>query len=215
MTKCYPVALKLSGKLCVIVGGGKVAERKVQSLLECDAQVRVVSPELTFRLRELANNGDIQYKPDRYEPEDLNDAFLVISATDREDINEAISAECRRRNILVNVVDAPAKANFFVPSTIRRGPLSISVSTNGKSPLMAKLLRADLEALYGPDFGDFLDFLGSIREQVVKTVNNPQRRHEILSALADRETIRLLREGYLEQAKERVNNVYCSCGDQS
>ena len=215
MTKCYPVALKLSGKLCVIVGGGKVAERKVQSLLECDAQVRVISPELTSRLWELANNGNIQYKPDKYEPADLYGAFLVISATDREDVNEAISAECRRRNILVNVVDAPAKANFFVPSTIRRGPLSISVSTNGKSPLMARLLRKDLEALYGPDFGDFLEFIGTIREQIIKNVKNLQRRHEILSALADQETIRLLREGYLEQAKERVNNVYCSCGHQS
>jgi precorrin-2 dehydrogenase/sirohydrochlorin ferrochelatase len=215
VTHYYPIVLKLSGKLCIVIGGGNVAERKVKSLLECGARVRVVSPQLTSQLREWANKGKIELKPDKYEPEDLDGAFLVISATDQEDVNESVSAECFRRDIPVNVVDVPAKANFFVPSTIRRGPLSISISTNGKSPLMAKLIREDLESLYGPEFGDFLEYLGNVRDQIIKNINDPKRRHKILSTLADRETIRLLREGHLEQAKERINNVYCSCGDQS
>jgi len=215
VTHYYPIILKLTGKLCIVIGGGNVAERKVQSLLECGARVRVVSPKLTARLRKWADEEKIELKPDKYEPEDLNEAFLVISATNQEAVNELVSAECFRRGIPVNVVDAPDKADFFVPSTVRRGPLSISISTNGKSPLMAKLIREDLESLYGPEFGDFLDYLGDLRDQIIKNISDPKRRHKILSTLADRETIRLLREGYLEQAKERINNVYCSCGNQS
>lgn len=214
MTKCYPVSLKLSGKLCVIIGGGKVAERKTQSLFGCNARIRVISPELTPKLKEWVDKGEIEYKEGNYDPEDLNGAFLVISATDREDINESVSKECLRRNILINVVDAPSKANFFVPATIRRGPLSIAVSTNGKSPLMARLIREELESLYEPEFGDFVNFLGSVRKQVIENVSNPEARQKILSALADKESIRLLRQGYLEQAKERVNDVYHSCGNQ-
>lgn len=213
MTMCYPIFLKLSGKLCIVIGGGKVAERKVQSLLECNARIRVISPNLTSRLKDWVNKGLIEYKQGKYDPQDLNGAFLVISATNREDVNESVSKECFRKGILVNVVDVPSKANFFVPATVRRGPLSIAISTDGKSPLMARLIKEDLEALYGPQFGSFIEFLGNIRKQIINNISNPQKRQKILSTLVDKETLCLLRQGCLEQAKERVNNVYRSCRD--
>lgn len=213
VTRYYPVFLKLAGKLCVVIGGGRVAERKVRSLLECEARVRVISPELTPRLKDWADEGKFEYKKGSYEHHDLDGAFLVISATNQENVNESVSAECSRRNILVNVVDTPSRANFFVPATVRRGSLSIAVSTGGKSPLMARLIRQDIESLYGPGFGTFIDYLGSIRKQIVKNVNNPAKRQRILSQLVDVESLRLLKEGYLEQAKERVDSVYRSCGD--
>lgn len=215
MVSDYPVVLKLAHRLCVVVGGGGVAERKVRALLKCKARIRVVSPGLTFNLQKWADQGMFDYQKKRYQPGDLVGAFLVISATDQRDINESVAAECLSQDILVNVVDAPDQANFYVPATIFNGPLSIAVSTGGKSPLMARLIRQDIESHYGPDFGSFIDFLGIIRKDIIENVDNPVKRQKILSQLVDARSINLIREGCLEQAKERVNNVYHSRGSKS
>lgn len=210
----YPVFLNLSNKLCVVIGGGKVAERKVCSLLDCKARVKVVSPELTPRLKNMVAQGKIECKRGDYAPEDLNNAYLVISATGDREVNESVSKECMERGIPVNVVDTPSLADFIVPATVRRGPLILAVSTSGESPLLARLIREELETLYGQEFATFTTFLGNTRRKIIDSVTNLQNRQKILSQLVDKETLRLLREGCLELAKERVNNVYRSCGHQ-
>lgn len=208
--KYYPVLLKLSGRLCVVIGGGKVAERKVKSLLECEASIRLISPDLTPGLAMLVNKKMIDYKQGNYTDADLDGAFLVIAATNKKEVNDSVYAECLKKRILINVVDAPSKTNFIVPSTMRTGSLSISVSTDGKSPLMARLIREELESFYTQEFGLFLDFLADIREQVIVNFQDKNIKQKIFSNLVDKETFRLLRQGYLEKAKERVNCVYNS-----
>ncbi|MCF8010005.1 MAG: bifunctional precorrin-2 dehydrogenase/sirohydrochlorin ferrochelatase [Clostridiales bacterium] len=209
MNKYYPVYLKIKEELCIVVGGGEVAERKVHSLLEYNAHVKIISPKLTPELEQLASKNLVIYKQDYYRYGDLKNAFLVISATDKKNVNRAVANECAERGILINVINKPSLANFYVPSTLKRGPLSIAVSTAGKSPLMAKIIREDLEILYGQDFADFINFLSEQREKLILSMKDSGERHKLLKKLVDRETLLLLRQGNLQKAKERVISV-CS-----
>ncbi len=187
-----------------------MAERKVQSLLECGAHVRVVSPVLTGGLIEMASAGTIGYRPGEYRTEDIEGVFLVIAATNSGEVNRKIAADCFARNLLVNAVDDPPNGNFFVPAVVRRGSLQIAISTDGKSPLLARRIREDIEGLFGPEFGPLVELLGEIREEIIRTVSDDGRKKEILAGLIDRQTMNLLREGKFDLAKERIINAYNS-----
>lgn len=204
MSGFYPVFLKLAGRQCLVVGGGQVAERKVAGLLDCGAVVRVVSPVITPLLSEMAGAGRISWRQGEFSLSDLEGVFLSIVATDSTAVNRAIAEECSRRGILVNVVDDPEHADFFVPAVVRRGSLQIAISTGGKSPYLARKIREDLENIYSPVFEPFLDYLGKIRQRLLIGEPDPERRNEILTQLVDDETLNLLKQGQLEQAKERV-----------
>lgn len=204
----YPVFLKLHEKKCLVVGGGRVAERKVRNLLRCGANVYVVSPVLNAGLRELLDQGKIIYRQGIYQTADLDGALLVISATDNEEVNNIVAIDCANRNILVNVVDDPPRCNFYVPSVVHRGALQLAISTGGKSPHLAKTLRKSLERDFGPQYAEFVDFLGNIREKVLDRVEDPSRRKQILENLTDETTLALVKQGDTEKAKERVINVY-------
>jgi len=130
----YPAFLDLAGRRCVVVGGGEVAERKVEMLLACGAEVTVVSPQMTARLAFLSRQGSIHHEKREFFPSCLEGAFLVIGATDDEAVNRAVWREGERRRLLVNVVDAPELCNFIAPAVFQQGDLLISVSTSGKSP---------------------------------------------------------------------------------
>ncbi|TLM99451.1 bifunctional precorrin-2 dehydrogenase/sirohydrochlorin ferrochelatase, partial [bacterium] len=149
MSNLYPVCLDLRRKKCLVAGGGKVAERKIRALLDCGAEVYVVSPQLTTELAGMARTGEIVHIERNYTTTDLENAFLVISATDDEKTNRRVAGDCLERNILINVVDDPANCNFIVPAVFRQGALSISVSTEGKSPMLARKIREDLTAVFG------------------------------------------------------------------
>lgn len=211
----YPVFLNLQGKKCLVVGGGGVAERKVKALAACGADILVVSPEIKPGLQKLRDAGQIRHRAGFYRTDDLAGVFLVISATDDDAVNGTVAADCAARNIMVNVVDDPDRCSFVVPSVVHRGSFKLAISTGGKSPHLARVVREQLEKEFGPQFGEFVEFLGRVREETMRSTGDPDRRRQILNNLVDRGTLALLRQGDLEKAKERVKNACYSCRSQS
>ena len=189
----YPVFLNLKGKKCIVVGGGRVAGRKVLSLLKSGADITVISPELTKRLKKESVNrvnrvnrvkgsgGNLRHISREYKKGDLKNAFLVIAATDSNEINRRVSEEAP---YLVNVVDVPSLCNFIVPSVVKRGPLTIAISTSGVSPSIAKAVRKELEKLYGAEFGKRLASLKKIRSKAMAEIKNKKKRERFLKKLA-------------------------------
>ncbi|MCL4440257.1 siroheme synthase [Desulforamulus profundi] len=208
MENLYPIYLKLAGQLCLVVGGGKVAERKVGSLLECGARVRLVSPAVTSQIEEWANQGKLELRQRQYQTGDLEGAFLVFAATNQEKVNRRVSEECLSRNLAVNVVDDPPRCNFFVPSVIRRGKLSIAISTSGASPALAAKIRRQLERQFGPEYEEFMEILADLRRQVLAGEADIQQRKQIFSHLVESDILDLLRKKKYDQVKERIQNAY-------
>jgi precorrin-2 dehydrogenase/sirohydrochlorin ferrochelatase len=163
----YPLFLDISRRRCVVIGGGKVAERKTERLLACGARVEVVGKVLTPALAALRANGQIVHHESDYDRTLIHGAFFVIGATDDSEVNRRISADARALGILVNIVDQPARCDFILPSVVERGSLSIAVSTGGKSPALAKTLRGELEAAYGPEYAVLLEIMGKLREKMI------------------------------------------------
>lgn len=177
----YPVLLNLKGKKCVVVGGGKVAERKALPLLRSGAEVTVISPECTVRLKEENLKRHIQYISRRYKKGDLKNAFLAIAATDSNETNRKISEDAA---CLVNIVDMPLLCNFIVPSVVRRGPLTIAVSTSGISPSLARTIRKELEGLYGREFVKHLNYIKKMRVKTLREIKDKKKRKRFLKDLA-------------------------------
>ncbi len=181
----YPVLLNLEGKEVVIVGGGRVAERKVNSLVESGAKVVVISPEVTRAIEGLSDRGKILLRRREFLPSDLDGAWLVISATDDPFTQKQVFKEASGRRLFCNVVDQPELCSFIVPSVVRRGSLCISISTGGKSPALAKGLRKRIEGDFGQHWAIYTELLGMLREMIVTSTANPEERKRICSCLAD------------------------------
>jgi len=163
----YPLFLDISRRRCVVIGGGSVAERKIERLLACGARVEVVGKMLTPALSALKANGRIVHHESDYNRTLIRGAFLVIGATDDGEVNGRISEDARELGILVNIVDQPARCDFILPSVVERGALSIAVSTGGNSPALAKKLRMELDSLYGPEYAILLEIMGKLREKLI------------------------------------------------
>lgn len=164
----YPLLLNIAQAPCLVVGGGKVAERKVLSLLDCGAKVRVVSPRSSLKLREMAAGGQIELLPRHFKPSDIKGASLVIAATDNGPLNEKVASATGKKGILTNVVDNPRLGNFIVPSVVRRGDLLIAIATSGESPALARKLREEIEARYGEEYAQLLPLLSRWRRQLLE-----------------------------------------------
>jgi len=191
----YPVCLDLQGRSCVVVGGGKVAERKVKGLLACNAQVKVISPDLTEFLSQLHAEGQLEWLNRYYKKGDLSQTFLVIAATDDEQAQQMVQDEATQLNKLLNVADVPQRCNFILPATVRRGDLTIAVATGGKSPALAKKLRKELEKRIGPEYTVLVNILGALRPQVLASgLSQPE--NELLFH-------KLLHDDMLEWIEER------------
>lgn len=203
----YPVFLQVHGRRCLVVGGGDVAARKAASLVECAASVHVVSPRLSPELAALANAGTIAVSQRPYEPADTVGAGLVIAATDNADVNRQVALDCRENNIPVNVVDAPELCDFIVPAVIRRGPLTIAVSTAGTLPAMAKKIRETLENEFDQAYGELLEALGAARTRVLRDVPDAARRKQIFSRLAAEDLLSLLREQGHSALESRIATI--------
>ena len=162
----YPVFLKIGGRRYVVVGGGQVALRKVTALLEHRASVDVISPELCPGLIELAEDGQIRVFRRRYKAGDLQEAFIVITATDNSDINMQIAKEARNKGVLVNVVDDAENSDFILPSYVRRGDITIAVSTAGRSPALARKIRTRLEKDFGDEYASLAVLIDEARAEV-------------------------------------------------
>lgn len=166
--KTYPIFVLLEDKPCLVVGGGSVGERKVLDLLEAGARVTVVSKDLTPTLAKLAQVGEIRCLNEPFTPEQVNGMVLVLAATDDREVNARVSAAAQARGILVNVADAPEYCNFIVPARVRRGELTLAISTGGASPAVAQKLRQELEQRFGPEYKPYLALLQGVRDRLLR-----------------------------------------------
>ncbi|MFM5669560.1 siroheme synthase CysG [Aeromonas hydrophila] len=161
-----PIFCRLDNKPVLLVGGGEVAERKARLLLDAGAQLTVVAPELDPELAELAANGSIEWLAGEFAPQQLTGKWLVVAATDRREVNALVYQSANQARIFANVVDDPKRSSFIMPSIIDRSPLMVAISSGGKAPVLARLLREKLEALLPQHLGAVAAFAGSLRERV-------------------------------------------------
>ncbi|MBI4233138.1 MAG: bifunctional precorrin-2 dehydrogenase/sirohydrochlorin ferrochelatase [Chloroflexi bacterium] len=202
MRPYYPVYLDLRARLCVVVGGGEVAERKVSGLVECGARVRVVSPEATPRLREWARDGTVTWEPRHYQQGDLEGAFLAIAATDAPQVNEAIARQAEAQGILLNVVDITRLCNFIAPSVIRRGGVTLAISTGGLSPALARKLRHELERSRALQYADLAEMISRVRT-LLREQGLAVKPEHWQASLSD-EVLELFQAGRKEEAQQQL-----------
>ncbi|MFZ0036868.1 MAG: bifunctional precorrin-2 dehydrogenase/sirohydrochlorin ferrochelatase [Candidatus Acidiferrales bacterium] len=198
----FPMFVKLRDRLCVVVGGGGVAEAKIPGLLEAGAKVRVIAPEATDAISEWAKEGRLDWAPRKFEPGDLSGAFVVIAATSALGVNQDVFHEADAQGILCNAVDDPERCHFYYPAIVRRGQLQIAISTGGFSPALAQRLRRELEAKFGPEYETWLEWLGTIRGVLRASVDHPDDTRKILHLLASNEMF----EQFLRAARRNKSN---------
>ena len=162
----YPVSLELTGRRCLVVGGGAVAERRVDGLLAAGATVTVIAPALTPALAALAGQARVRHQPRALAPGDLDGFELVLAATDSREANAAVAAEARERGVWVNAADDPAHCSFILPALVRRGDLVVAVATGGTSPALARAVREELEGYLGAEYAILADIAGEARREL-------------------------------------------------
>lgn len=199
----YPVNLDILNRKCLVVGGGSVGTRKVLTLLNCGAKVTLVSPDATEKLLELAGNGLIAWEKRSYLTSDLDTMFLVIGASDNEELNRQISADAEKLNMLCNIADRPEVCNFILPSIVDRGDLVICISTSGKSPAFAKKLRKELEKQFGVEYIEFLRLMGVIREKLLSEKHEPEAHKHIFERLISSDLVEMIKTN----RKEDINSL--------
>ncbi|UCG77589.1 MAG: bifunctional precorrin-2 dehydrogenase/sirohydrochlorin ferrochelatase [Nitrospirota bacterium] len=205
----YPAFLDLKGKKCLIVGGGKVAERKVRSLVKAGANVTLISPELTASLKRMSSNEKIGHKKRRFRKGDTGGFFLVIAATSDEKVNRRVFEESKG---LINSVDMPDLCNFIVPSVVSKGPLQIAISTSGLSPAVSRTLRKDLEEYVHKDVSRYLSWLKNIRERIKKKMPGmsseaSDKRTRLLKKLGSKEMLNEIRSKGFEKARKYAERI--------
>ncbi|MDP6923656.1 MAG: bifunctional precorrin-2 dehydrogenase/sirohydrochlorin ferrochelatase [Candidatus Scalindua sp.] len=204
MSKFYPIHLNVTGKRCVIIGGGKVAYRKACSLKESGADVVVVSPEVC---PEMVDEEGLVLIKEVYEECFLDGALLVIAATDDEAINKRVTLDAEKRSIIVNVVDYPERCSFIVPSTINRGDLCISISTGGASPAVAKRIREELEDVFGKEYKEYLDLLTEMRSLAMSSVEDSVKRRKVLQRLAEKDIFDAVKDEGVKSAEAKMRDI--------
>jgi precorrin-2 dehydrogenase/sirohydrochlorin ferrochelatase len=198
----FPVVLELAGRPCLVVGGGPVAERKVDGLLEAGARVTIVSRRVTPGLHAAAGAGRVRLVPRAWEPGDLDGHALVFVATDDTAVNAAIAAAARARGVWVNAADDPAHCDFILPSVLRRGALTVAVSTGGASPALSRAIREELEAYFTEDY--------AVLARVAAEARRELRRAGLAAGAdgwrgaLDRDVRRLIAAGRADEAKRRL-----------
>ena len=190
----YPVYLDIKNRNCLVVGGGSVGTRKVKTLLDCGAVVTIVSPVVTAKLQELSSKDKITLEKRSFQTSDLKGKFLVIGATDNQELNQKIHTEAERLGMLCNIADRPEACNFILPSIVNRGDLVIAISTSGKSPAFAKKLRKDLEGEFGNEYAEFLKLMGAIRKKLLAKNHEPEAHKRLFEQLINRGLIEMIRD---------------------
>lgn len=207
MNTYYPVYIQLREEPCVVIGGGKIAEGKVEGLLAVQAKVTVISPDLTAHLRDLVREKHISHLARTYQPGDLTGAFLVICATDQAEVNHQVWREASANRQLVNVVDDTPRCNFIAPSILRKGDLTIAISTSGKAPALAVRLKERLQGELGPEYEQFLELAGELREPLARQVPSFETRKALWYELVDSEILDALARGDEAAAREIISRV--------
>jgi len=196
--KYYPVFLDLEDRLCVVVGGGVVAYRKVEALLANGAVVRVVAPEIS---RSILRFQGLEIRKKEYDKSDLNGAFLVFAATDSEETNKAVSMDAQKLNVFCNVVDTPALCSFIVPSVVEKGPIKIAISTGGISPALSKKLRQELSTALGSEYEILARILGRIRPIVVSQNGGHEAHKRVFEILINSSLPEAIRKSRKDEVK--------------
>jgi siroheme synthase-like protein len=206
-TPFYIACLKLTGRRCLVVGGGEIGLEKVEGLLACDGTVTVIAPEVEPALEEYAREGSIVWEERPYGgPGDLEGVFMVIAATNDTDVNIAVYDDAERRAMLVNVVDVPPLCNFILPAIVRTGPLAIAISTAGASPALAKRMKREIEGQFGEPYARLAVMLNEVRGWAKGTLPTYQDRKEFFEGIVggNPDPVALLREGDEQAVRELI-----------
>jgi precorrin-2 dehydrogenase / sirohydrochlorin ferrochelatase len=209
-TPFYIACLKLKGRRCTVVGGGDIGLEKVEGLLACDGDVRLIAPEAHPVLERLAAEGSIAWERREYAgPEDLEGVFIVIACTDDTDVNIRIYEDAERRAMLVNIVDVPPLCNFILPAIVRTGPLAIAISTAGASPALAKRMKAEVSQLFGEEYAQLAVMLNDVRGWAKGTLPTYQDRKEFFEGIVNGEPdpIELLRAGDVDGVRALIESA--------
>lgn len=211
MNHLYPIMMNLSGRRCLVVGGGAVAERKVKSLLQAGAHVTIVSAEFTELLMEMENYADVVLYRQSFDSSIMIDGSsdfvpytLVVAATNDAKVNAHVHEVASRQGKPVNVVDQPQLSSFIVPSVVRRGKLVIAVSTGGASPSAARKIAQELDNAYGEEYETYLDFLSDLRLLIQSRVADKQARQHVFKEMLEWDVLAKIREGTFESWKEKL-----------
>jgi precorrin-2 dehydrogenase/sirohydrochlorin ferrochelatase len=180
----FPMMLRLEGRKCLVVGAGRVAAEKAAGLLRDRAEVVVVAPQAVAWIREKARSSKLVWRHRRFSSRDVRGAFLVVAATNSAATNCAVFRACQTRGVLCNVVDDPEHCDFYYPAVVRRGPLQIAISTDGNSPALASRLRQELERQFGPEWKPFVEHVGKLRQELLRTDMPLEKKRERLAELA-------------------------------
>ncbi len=202
-----PIFLRLERRPCLVVGAGRVALEKIESLRGAGAAITVVAPEAIPKLRALAKEGALVWRQRLFEPADLDGIFVVIAATNAPDVNHAVYEEALRRNVLCNAVDDPPNCDFYFGSVVPRGDLQIAISTAGESPALAQRLRREIDAQLPADLGPWLDELGGLRREVRAATPAGEARNLLLHELAQRQLCSLPSCPTRQFAQERIRAI--------
>ncbi len=202
--KYYPIFWDIRGKSCIIVGGGEVALRKAERLLDCGAKVSIISPKLAPELAALKDKKLISHIAAEYSGDLIAKSALIIGATDDEKTNARISKDARGKGIPVNIVDDPQKCDFILPSIMQRGDLEIAIGTGGKSPALARHLREELEKQYGKEYEIFLNILGNLREKMEKNAGIGKDWFDSLVAAG---ILDFIKAGNIKKVKKIVKDI--------
>lgn len=205
----YPVILDLKGRTALVVGGGEVARRKVEGLLEAGAKVRLVAPQLGPDLARLAAEGAYEWLARPFDPADLAGCRLVIAATDDQAVNRAVFAAAEKAGLWSNVADQPQLCSFTLPALFRRGELLVTVSTGGASPLVAARLKEELAAQFGQAWEPYLDLLKAVRAAVLAQDRPPEENRAVFEAVVEADLLTPLGQGDWAEVGRRLKEA---CG---
>ena len=191
----FPIMVRLRGRRCLVVGAGEIAAAKIATLLAAGAQVAVVAPEAGASVRALAQEQRVAWQSRAFVPADVENAFLVVAATDSSAVNANVFRACTDHSVLCNVVDDPEHCDFFYPAVVRRGALQIAISTGGHSPALAHRLRVQLERQFGPEYESWLEEVGSARRDILAADLPEDERRKRLEEMVSQQAY----ESYVER----------------
>jgi precorrin-2 dehydrogenase/sirohydrochlorin ferrochelatase len=211
----YPVYLNLKGRRVVVIGGGEVAERKIETLLDTGASVVVVSPQVTDRIAFLSEQKKIEIQNRAYLPGDCSGAVLVFSATGDPEISMAVHQEATGLGVFINTADQPAQCTFIMPAVVRRGDIGVAISTSGTSPALAARLRRTISGLIGPEYGRLAELLSRIRPEIRGKIQTEGRRKDLHYRIIDSDIISLLKLDDTAPAERRLKQIIEDFADET
>ena len=207
--KYYPVNLDLNNKQCLVVGGGRVAKRKIKTLLKCRAKVTAVSIKFLKEIEELEKEDkNLILKQKKYDIDDIKDMFLVIGATDIQELNSEISINAKNEKVICNIADCPSKCDFILPAFIERGDLVLSISTSGSSPAFAKKMRKNFETEFGLEYEIFLELMKKIRLKLLAEKHSPEEHKPLFEAFIEQDIIKYIKTNDIEKIDSILMEIF-------